>query len=358
MIPINVNRLIFRDLRSLSQISKPIFQLSSMFLNTHPIMKHSVRPPLIYIKHFSTMPYKVEALPDSYAQLGEGPHWDEARQSLYFVDLESAGINRYDFKQNKIYKAKIEGEQWATFILPIEGKPQEFAVGCTRRVVVVKWDSCSPVAKVVCTLFEVQPNDKDNRLNDAKCDPEGRFFGGTMFDGEGDIFTQWKGQLYSWQSGGPVNVVRDQVGISNGLTWDAKAKKFYYIDTNNFEVVGYDYDQATGAVCKPKVVFDLRSIRPEGPLFPDGMTIDTEGNLYVATFNGGTVFKVDPKKCEILQEIKIPTTQITSVAFGGPNLDILYVTTADKYDQPKPAGTTYQVTGLCAKGYPGVNLKL
>uniref|UniRef100_A0A6P4EEM9 Pyruvate kinase n=2 Tax=Drosophila rhopaloa TaxID=1041015 RepID=A0A6P4EEM9_DRORH len=303
------------------------------------------------------MSYKVEAIPGSHAGLGEGPHWDVDTQSLYYVDLDSAGINRYDFKQNKVYKAKIEGETFASFILPIDKKPQEFAVGCARRVSIVKWDGVSAVAKVVRTLFEVESDLKDNRINDAKTDPNGRFYGGTM-SGEGDIFKQWSGNLYSWQAGGQPKRLREKVGISNGLAWDTKAKKFYYVDTNNFEVVAYDYNQSTGDVSNPKVIFDLRKIRPEGPLYPDGMTVDTEGNIYVATFHGGSVFKVNPSTGKILLEIKIPTTQITSVAFGGPNLDILYVTTAQKFDVPDPAGTTYQVTGLNAKGYPGVNLKI
>nr|XP_017023439.1 regucalcin [Drosophila kikkawai] len=317
----------------------------------------SQRFPALNIQLISKMSYKVEAVPDSYAALGEGPHWDVARQSLYYVDLESAGINRYDFKQNKVYKAKIQGEEFASFILPIENKPQEFAVGCTRRTVVVQWDGISALAKVVRTLFEVQADHTDNRINDAKTDPNGRFYGGTMAD-SGDIFTQWKGELYKWQAGGKPQVLKEAVGISNGLAWDVKAKKFYFIDTNNNEVEAYDYDQSTGAISNRKVIFDLRKLRPEGPLFPDGMTVDTDGNIYVATFNGGTVFKVNPSTGKILLEIKIPTMQITSVAFGGPNLDILYVTTANKGNQPKPAGTLYQVTGLNAKGFAGVDLKV
>ncbi|SPP88044.1 regucalcin [Drosophila guanche] len=303
------------------------------------------------------MSYKVEALPDSYAGLGEGPHWDVARQSLYYVDLEVGVIHRYDYKQNKVYKAQIQGEEFASFILPIENRPQEFAVGCNRRCVVVQWDGVAPVAKVLRTLFEVQPGLVDNRINDAKTDPRGRFYGGTMCC-TGDIFTQFKGELYDWQAGGQVRKIKGEVGISNGLAWDEKAKKFYFIDTNTHEVHAYDYNVETGAVANPKVVFDLRKIRPNTPLYPDGMTVDTEGNIYVATFNGGSVFKVNPSSGKILLEIKIPTTQITSVAFGGPQLDILYVTTANKFDQPVPAGTTYKVTGLNAKGYPGVPLKV
>ncbi|XP_017101819.2 regucalcin-like [Drosophila bipectinata] len=304
------------------------------------------------------MSYQVEPLPDSYAQVGEGPHWCEARQSLYYVDVSSAGINRYDFQQNKIFKAKIEGEKVVSFIIPIEGRSQEFAVGCTRRCAIIQWDGLSPVAKVVRNLFEIRPELKDNRLNDAKADPNGRFFGGTMAHGIEDFLNVWNGELYSWQAGGQLNVLKEKVGLSNGLAWDTKAKKMYYSDTNNFEVESYDYDQTTGAVSNPKVAFDLRKIRPEGPMYPDGITIDTEGNIYVATFWGGTVFKVDPSSGKILLEIAIPTSQVTSVTFGGPNLDILYVTTADITDQPKPAGTVFQVTGLNSKGFPGVSLKI
>ncbi|XP_068155730.1 regucalcin-like [Drosophila tropicalis] len=303
------------------------------------------------------MSYKVEALPDSYAFLGEGPHWDVARQSLYYVDLERGFLHRYDYKQNKVYKAKVEGETFATFILPVEGNPLEFAVGCDRRAAIVNWDGVSPVAKVVRTLFEVQPGLKDNRLNDAKTDPRGRFVGGTMAC-TGDIFAQRKGELYSWQAGGQVKLIKTDVGISNGLAWDEKAKKFYYIDTNDFEVKAFDYNVDTGAASNPKVIFNLRRSNPQENLKPDGMTVDTDGNIYVATFNGATVFKVNPSTGKVLLEITIPTKQITSVAFGGPNLDILYVTTAANNEQPAPAGTTYKVTGLNAKGLPGVSLKI
>lgn len=102
----------------------------------------------------------------------------------------------------------------------------------------------------------------------------------------------------------------------------------------------------------PKVVFDLRKGDAKSHLLPDGMTIDADGNLYVATFNGYTVFKIDPRTGTVLQEIKFPCKQITSVAFGGPELDVLFVTTASIGNQPEPAGTTYKVTGLGVKGLP------
>lgn len=242
------------------------------------------------------MSFKVEPLPNSYAGLGEGPHWDEARQSLYYVDLEAGALLRYDYKQNKVYRTQIEGENLASFVLPIEGNPLEFAVGCGRRTVIVNWDGVAPTAKVVRTLFEVQPEFKENRFNDAKTDPQGRLFGGTM-KYVGDEFTHRHGELYRWQAGdaGNVTVVKSDVGISNGLAWDEKTKKFYYIDTTDYEVKSYDYNFETGVPSNPKVIYNLRKTSPKDHLLPDGMTIDTEGNIYVATFNGATIFKVNPR---------------------------------------------------------------
>ncbi|EDW27442.1 GL20270 [Drosophila persimilis] len=265
-----------------------------------------------------TMSYKVEPLPDSYAGLGEGPHWDVATQSLYYVDFSP--------------------------------------VGCARRVVIVNLGWSLAVAQSGAHPVEVQPEMDKNRLNDAKADPRGRFFGGTMRY-IGDEFEFRHGELYKWEAGGQVSIVKGDVGISNGLAWDEKAKKFYYIDTTDYEVKSYDYDFETGVSSNPKVIFNLRKTSPKDHLLPDGLTIDTEGNLYVATFNGATIFKVNPNTGKVLLEIKFPTKQITSAAFGGPNLDILYVTTAAKFDQPAPAGTTYKVTGLNATGYPGAYLK-
>ena len=110
-----------------------------------------------------------------------------------------------------------------------------------------------------------------------------------------------------------------------------------------------------------RVVIDF-TINGNRPNFvPDGMTIDAEGSLYVATFGASTVFKINPATGAIDLEIKIPAEQVTSVAFGGPNLDILYVTTAAKEfksPQPPPAGKLFQVTGLGVKGLPMTSFKL
>lgn len=105
-------------------------------------------------------------------------------------------------------------------------------------------------------------------------------------------------------------------------------------------------------------VFDLQKHGISG--LPDGMTIDTDGNLWLALFGGSCVLKIDPRKGVALQKVEIPVSQVTSVTFGGPNLDILFVTTGwldFNGEQKPPAGSTFMVTGLGVKGLPNVNFK-
>jgi len=305
------------------------------------------------------MSYKVEPLPNSHAVLGEGPHWDVATQNLYYVDIDGGKILRYSYAENKVYHCKIEGEEKAGFVTPVANTSDRFAVGCGRRIVIVQWDGVATSCKVERTLFSVQDDDdkySGNRFNDGKCDPYGRLFAGTMRYVGNELEYRY-GELYMYDKG-KVSVVKSDVGISNGLAWNEQRNKFYYIDTTDFEVKEYDYNFQTGVASNPKVVFNLRRDNPDDLLFPDGMTIDTEGNLYVATFNGHTIFKVDPNTGKVLLEIKFPCKQITSAAFGGPNLDILYVTTASRGNLAEPAGTTFKVTGLGSKGLPMTKLQI
>jgi len=305
---------------------------------------------------------KVENLPSPISVIGEGPHWDVESQSLYYNDIygHESSVLRYDYRENKTYTATIDGEPVVSFIIPVANTTDQFAVGIGRRVGVIQWDGKSPKAKLVRVVFEVEtgPAYKDNRFNDAKADPSGRFYGGTMRLEEcGDLFASANGSFYKYAPEEGVVKLRENVSVSNGLTWNAKTNKFYYIDTCQIDVKEFDYDPKTGHISNERVVIDFR-VNGERPSFlPDGMTIDTEGNLYVATWGGSKVLKVNPTTGKVVQEINIPAEQVTSVAFGGLNLDVLFVTTAatDRTrPQPKPAGQLFKVTGLGARGLPGV----
>lgn len=306
------------------------------------------------------MSYQVEALPNSYGLLGEGPHWDIETQSLYFVDIENGQVLRYDYAQNRTYRCQIENEKLASFIIPIEGASNKFVVGIGRRIAIISWDGISETCKVERDVTIVEQGDskcENNRINDGKCDPRGRLFAGTMNIDLGlNIRT---GHFYKFNENGKHQHLIDNIGISNGLAWNEKTNKFYYIDSFDLKIKEFDYDFNTGCFKNPREVFSVESYQTKDKrVFPDGMTIDSEGYLYLALFGGSSVLKLDPKDGKILLDIKIPCELITSAAFGGPNLDILYVTTSALFDKPNPAGTTYKVTGLGAKGLPMAKCKL
>ena len=133
----------------------------------------------------------------------------------------------------------------------------------------------------------------------------------------------------------------------------------YYIDSPRRTVDEYDYDEKEGSIRNRKVVFDLEQHGIPG--VPDGMTIDTDGNLWVAVFDGSCVLHINPTTSELITTLKFPAKQITAPTFGGPNLDILYVTSAQLVvkgqHQPSPAGAVFKVTGIGAKGFPGNKVK-
>lgn len=308
------------------------------------------------------MSYKLEPIPDANCILGEGPHWDIETQNMYFVDIEASEVLRHNYAENKVYRCKIENEKLASFIIPIEGSNNKFIVGIGRRVVIITWDGYSKTCQVERNLLTFEENDPKcihNRINDGKCDPQGRLFTGTMHC---DISTWDKrtGNFYGVDEFGKYKQFLEKIGISNGLAWNEKTKKFYYNDTYDNKVREFDYDFKTGCLKNPRDVIHLESYQKKGQLYfgPDGMTIDSEGYLYVALFGGDSVLKVDPIDGKVLIQIKIPCELVTSAAFGGPNLDILYVTTAKIFGRTEPAGTTYKVTGLGAKGLPMAKYKL
>lgn len=199
------------------------------------------------------MPFEVELIPSPRTLVGTRCHWDVASQSLFYCDVygNDSAILRFDYGENKVYKAGIDGETVTPFILPVASTTDEYAVGLGKRVGVVQWDGKSPKAILKRVPFEVDGDKKDNRFNAAKADPSGRFYGGTMLSEKvGDCYTNADGKVFKYVPGEGVTEVLKDIYISNGMAWDEKLNKFYYIDSGKFDVKEYDYDPVTGNVCK------------------------------------------------------------------------------------------------------------
>ncbi|CAH4037887.1 regucalcin-like [Pieris brassicae] len=292
--------------------------------------------------------------------LGEGPHWDESQQALFFVDILDCCLHKYIPATGEWTKAKIDGGR-VGFVVPVEGSKTQFIVGVEKTFKIIEWDGKADVTKDVKVLGSVDQDVDATRINDGKADPRGRIFAGTM--GQDDppgVIAESQGSFYRLDNDGNIKKLCSGIGISNGLAWDIQEKAMYYTDSLEHKIRKYDYNIDTGDISNLKYIFDFKKAGVEGT--PDGTTIDTDGNLWIAVFNGSCVIKIDPRTGTLLQKVPIPALQVTSVIFGGPNYDVLFVTSAkinvEGKQQPPSAGCTFMVTGLGVKGLPGYNFRL
>lgn len=283
--------------------------------------------------------------------VGEGPHWDDPSQSLLFVDILGNGaIYRWDSKTGKLEQHKFD--TYATFIVPC--RKGGYLIGLGQTVSHFNWDT-----KKITTVAEVEEG-QTTRFNDAKCDASGRLWCGTMaIETAPAVLEYHQGSLYSLELDGTIKKHKDKVSISNGLAWSADNKTMYFIDSIPRKVWAYDFDLATGTMSNERAVVDFGGPETMPDLgFPDGMTIDTEGKLWVACFSAGKVVRFDPDTGKELQTVRIPARRTTSCCWGGKNLDELFVTCArhgmsetEKEATPL-AGSVFKVTGLGFKGIP------
>lgn len=295
---------------------------------------------------------KVEKVPGPLTVIGSRPTWDVDTQSLYYVDVAGAAILRYDRNENKTYRATVDGLSAISMLIQIRNKPEQFVLGTKNTLSLVSWDGRTEKATFVKTVGDLGESQKHVRFNDGKVDPQGRLYAGTMqLETLGDIFNQTEGKLYRFEGkvGGAFYEQKRDISISNGLTWDEDTGKFYYIDTASSDIKEFDVDE-NGDLNNETVMYDIRVNGKNPGFFCDGITIDTEGNLYVAMWGGSRLQKINPKTKKLIQEIPIPANQVTAVVFGGPQLDELYVTTAHSNIHAAPAGALFKVTGLGVTG--------
>ncbi|XP_053693993.1 regucalcin-like isoform X1 [Sabethes cyaneus] len=307
---------------------------------------------LMVVSNSMAAEFSVEQLPSPLLPLGEGPVWDVDTQSLFYCDIRGAAILRYDYAENKTYSATIDGVSPVSPIILVKGKPDQFVLGTGNTLVLVRWDGCSEKATLLKTVGDLGECEKHVRFNDGKVDPKGRLYVGTMrIEALGDVLDQTEGKFYRFEGkvGGKFFELKRNVTVSNGLTWVEQTGKFYYADSGTRDIKEYDVLE-NGDLQNETVLYDLKVDGKNPDFVADGMTSDAEGNLYVATWGGSKLLKLNPRTKKIELEIPIPAKQVTSAAFGGPDMDELFVTTAHTSDQDPPAGALFKVTGLGVKG--------
>jgi sugar lactone lactonase YvrE len=263
----------------------------------------------------------MELLYDIKATLGEGPVWDARTETLYWIDI----LNKRIYANGDVF---LESDETIGCL----SLRKDGGLIFTKRFSFWTCDSDSSQLTLLSTLENEPAN---NRFNDGKCDPRGRFLAGTMDMGETDP----NGSLYLFD-GQSVTKLLGNVTISNGLTWSPDYKTLYYIDTPTHEVKAFDYDLETGAIANMRVVIQLSDSLGH----PDGMTSDTQGNLWIAMWGGAQVTKWNPNTRQLLEQIPVPAKNVSCCVFGGKNMNELYITSA-RVGLDEDALKQYPLTG-------------
>jgi sugar lactone lactonase YvrE len=245
---------------------------------------------------------------DLHMVLGEGPVWVEREQALYWLDI----------KDRKIFRLNEADERndWPTPFRAGSIVPRSsggFIAGTDQGIAVIDLDT--PSFEIVANPEKGLP---DNRFNDGKVDRAGRFWAGTMDDRQKGS----AGTLYRIDADFECRAIDSGYGITNGPAFSPDGRLMYHSDTAR--QVTYLYDLAADGSAANRRVF-LQFDRGDG--FPDGMTVDSEGCLWIAFWGGWCVRRFSPAG-EMLKRIEMPVEQPSSCAFGGPDLDRLYVTSA------------------------------
>jgi len=281
------------------------------------------------------MAIKAEPVLDFRADLGEGALWDAARKVLYWVDIDGKKAFEYNpsTKENRVCDT---GQMVGTIVPRRSGG---VAVALQDGIYSLNFDT-----RNVSRMVAVEENEP-TRFNDGKCDPRGRFWAGTM-----GFRAKNAGTLYRIDPDLSVHPMVERVSISNGIIWTTDNTTMYYVDTPLLTVDAFDYDADRGTIANRRTV--IRCEKEHGG--PDGIWLDEQGNIWVAHYNGGCVRCWNPRTATIEETVEVPGAKmVTSCAFGGDDLDELYITTASrglddrgKRDQPN--------AGLLFKAHPGV----
>jgi len=243
--------------------------------------------------------------------LGECPLWHEVEQALYWVDIRRPAIRRFDYASGRI-------DTWA---MPDLVGSIAFVADDTRLLVALpdRIAFFDPETAALET-FLAAPRVPGHRFNDGRIDRQGRFWVGTMHN----VTRAPEGVLYVIDGRRALTRMRTGISIPNSLGWSPDARTMYFADSLRYTSFAYDFDTQSGAMTNER---PFATSQP--PAFADGSAVDAEGCLWNAEFNGSRIVRYAPDG-RIDRVLELPTHRPTCCTFGGPDLGILYITTASQ----------------------------
>ncbi|QKD03569.1 SMP-30/gluconolactonase/LRE family protein [Mesorhizobium loti] len=285
---------------------------------------------------------KIEVVVDVKTTLGEGPLWDVEQERLYWIDS-------FD---GRVFRATADGREIRSWDVPMKIGSMALRRDGSGAVVSLQrgFHLLDFASGDVTLIHDPEPDRPRNRLNDGKVDRRGRFFAGSM-----DTMEEGpSGGLYRLDPDFSVTRIDSGIICSNGPCWSPDDRTFYFADTWTGEIWAYDYDVATGAATNRRTFTRVDTSRGGAA---DGSTVDAQGYLWNALVYDGRLVRYAPDGT-VDRIIDMPVKKITSVMFGGPKLDTLYVTSMAKPPLPRfPGdgvlrGSLFAITGLGVTGVP------
>ncbi len=265
--------------------------------------------------------------------LGEGAFWHAIRKSFFWVDIDGKSLHSYHLENKEVntwrflnrpsFIADMGHDQ---LLLAFQGGLGRFDISTGN----LEW------------MMDLEKDIPDNRTNDGAIDRSGRLWLGTM----NTKFKEGAGSLFCISSDLQVEKKVNALSIPNGLVWSADDRLMYHIDSPTRKVQAYQFDTKTGTIQFQKTAITI----PDHLGSPDGMCIDAEGMLWIAHWNGFGVYRWNPQLGTLIDKIEVPVPQVSSCAFGGDQLDQLFITTAregfgpDESERYPDSGSIYITT--------------
>lgn len=241
--------------------------------------------------------------------LAEGPYWDAAAGGLYWVDIPAGRVHFLD--ESGAHHSWQAGQP--------AGAVAARAAGGLVLAVRDGFLALDTATGQTSALAGVELDRLGHRMNDGACDRAGRFFAGTKAEDD----APGAGALYRLDPDHQVTRVITGVTISNGIGWSPDERLMYYVDSPTRRIDVLDYDPVSGALGDRRTFASL----PDGEAMPDGLAVDAEGGVWVALWGGSAVHRYDADG-RLDRVVEVPHVNVTSCAFGGPGLDLLFVTAA------------------------------
>jgi sugar lactone lactonase YvrE len=252
---------------------------------------------------------EIELVLNAKDELGEGPLWHAGEQALYWVDIEGRRYHRFEPRsgQHKIIPVGVR-------VGALGFRSQGGFVFATEN----GFSLFNPSTGQLAPIGDPEADKPQTRFNDGAVDRAGRFWAGTLGDPQHN-------NLYRLDPDGAIHRMDTGIDISNGIGWSLDNRLMYYVDSTRWAIYAYDFDLSAGSITNRRVFVDRSGKRG----VPDGLIVDAQGFIWIAVWGGSCLERYDPDG-QLEQTIPLPVEFPTSMAFGGENLQDLYITSAQE----------------------------